>query len=284
MPAIVITMKLPPTPKAAIKRVVALIANMQSGPAVVFRSALTSDCRHLYGFLATQAPAAHFRFEGVVTTALPLFDGVTGAVCLGVAPVGPGAVAFPIGVAEPPIEPCLFTLPTVAGFVGAAVEAVAPPITGAGFEAPPIAFCFVLAGPPNAFWAREGQTTPAESAPIDIPSTIILIVRLFFMDAIFLSLGGYQRIRRLTSPAPSSGRSPITSIGGKMLTYLARASRIKRIRPSSDFGANPRSHQLYSPRAQQASRRCLSGCIGRSRLMKTSLVRRTPRDGDVRLQ
>jgi hypothetical protein len=154
----------------------------------------------IYGFLATQAPAAHFRFEDVVTKVLPLFGGVTGAVCLDVAPVGPGAVAFPIGVAVPPIEPCLFTLPTVAGFVGAAVDAVAPPITGAGFEAPPIAFSFVLAGPPSAFWAREGQATLAVSAPIDTPSTIILIVGLFFMDAIFLSLSGYQRIMRDSLP------------------------------------------------------------------------------------
>jgi hypothetical protein len=45
-----------------------------------------------------------------------------------------------------------------------------------------------------------------------------------------------------SSPAASAlaDRSPIASLGGKMLSYIARASRIKRIRSRSDFETNPK--------------------------------------------
>jgi len=45
----------------------------------------------------------------------------------------------------------------------------------------------------------------------------------------------------VVSPLPgvSCGRSLTASVGGKMLSYIARASRIKRSRSRSDFEINP---------------------------------------------
>ena len=47
--------------------------------------------------------------------------------------------------------------------------------------------------------------------------------------------------RRIASLVPdrSSGPSLAVSVGGKMLSYIARASRMRRTRSSSDFETNP---------------------------------------------
>jgi hypothetical protein len=144
--------------------------------------------RRCYGFvpLVMHAPPPHFRFEEVVTAVVLLFGTMTGGLCFAAPAVSP-AVPLPIElpVTAPPAEVGFVTLPTVAGFVTVEAGVAAPPITGAGLEAPPIVFCFVFAGPPSAFWASEGFATDSESAPIDIPSTIVLIMALFFISAIF---------------------------------------------------------------------------------------------------
>ena len=158
-----------------------------------------------YGFvtLATHAPPPHFRFEEVVTTVVALFGALTGGLCFAAAAVSP-AVALPI---EPPFpaptaEAGFVMLPTTAGLVTAGAEMAVPPMTGAGFEAPPIAFCFVLAGPPIPFWAREGRATVSESVPIDMTSTIILIMALFFMAAIL------PVVERISALGPRSLSAP----------------------------------------------------------------------------
>jgi hypothetical protein len=118
-----------------------------------------------------------------------LFGAMSDGVCLAALALCP-AVPLPIElpVAAPLTDIGLVTLPTATGLVTTEVDVAAPPITAAGFEAPPIALCFVLAGPPSAFWARVGRARPTASMPIDITSTVVLIMALFFfMGAIFLS-------------------------------------------------------------------------------------------------
>ena len=121
----------------------------------------------------------------MVTTLAPLFGATTGGLCFAAPAVG-AAAALPIElpVTAPTAEAGFVTPPSVAGFVTAETDAAAPPMTGAGFEAPPIALCFVLTGPPSAFCAREGRATVSATVPIDITSSIILIIVLFFMRAI----------------------------------------------------------------------------------------------------
>lgn len=144
-----------------------------------------------YGFvpLVTHAPAPHFRFE-VVTTVVALFGATTGGLCFVAPAASPGAtLPIELPLTAPTAEAGFVTPPIAAGFATAEAEMAVPPMAGAGFEAPPIALCFVLAGPPSAFCAREGRETVNGSMPIDITSTIILIMVLFFMDAIFLVAG-----------------------------------------------------------------------------------------------
>jgi hypothetical protein len=152
----------------------------------------------IYGFvpLATHAPPPHFRFEEVVTTLAPLFGATTGGLCLA-APAVSAAVPLPIELplAAPTAGAGFVTPPPTAGLVTAEADAAVPPMTGAGFEAPPIALCFVLAGPPSAFWAREGLATVSETVPIEIASTIILIMVLFFMNAIYRLAGRISTVR-----------------------------------------------------------------------------------------
>jgi hypothetical protein len=109
--------------------------------------------------LATQAPAAHFKVEDVVTTVPPLFGVTTGGFCFVAPTVEPGIVALPVepGVAVPPTEPCFVTPTTEICFVVLPTETclVAPPITGPGDAAPPTAPCFGFVGPPTAFWAEQ---------------------------------------------------------------------------------------------------------------------------------
>jgi hypothetical protein len=140
-----------------------------------------------YGFapLVTHAPAPHFRFGEVVTTVVALFGATTVGLCFAAPAAGP-TVPLPIElpVTAPPAEAGFVTPPSAAGFVAAEAEMAVPPMAGAGFEAPPIALCFVLAGPPSAFWAAEGHATVSASVPTDTTRTIILIMVLFFMDAI----------------------------------------------------------------------------------------------------
>lgn len=49
------------------------------------------------------------------------------------------------------------------------------------------------------------------------------------------------------SPARSCGRSPTASVGGKMLSYIARASRMRRSRSSSDFVTNSMISPISAP-------------------------------------
>jgi hypothetical protein len=136
-----------------------------------------------YGFpLATQTPPPHFRLEGMVTSGLPLLGGPTGGFCLAVPSVEPGVAALPVTpVVVLGSEPGLGGLPIVGGFVTEA-DVVAPPIAVAGLEAPPIAFGFVFAGPPSAFCAKVGCAALTASAPIEMPSSKMLVVVRFFID------------------------------------------------------------------------------------------------------
>ena len=156
-----------------------------------------SDSRPCYGFpLATHAPPPHFRFEGVVTTLVPFFGVTTGGVGFAAPTVRPG-VTLPIElpVTLPPAEVGLFTPPTAAGFVTVGADVVAPPIAGAGFEAPPITFCFVLAGPPTAFWASEGWETAVVNTPSDVTRNVTLNIALHFMTQPFVPSGDRQYLR-----------------------------------------------------------------------------------------
>jgi hypothetical protein len=123
----------------------------------------------------------------VVTTLVPLFGATGDGVCfaaLALCPAVPPPIELP--VTAPPAGVGFVTLPTAAGFVTTEVDEAVPPMTGAGFDAPPIAPCFVLAGPPSAFWAREGGAKVAASMPVDTTSNIVLImVQFFFIGAIF---------------------------------------------------------------------------------------------------
>jgi hypothetical protein len=83
----------------------------------------------------------------------------------------------------PPADIGFVTPPAAAGFVAV------PPIEGAGFEAPPIALCLVLAGPPSAFWAEEGWETAVVNTPSDVTSNVTLNIALRFMDAILRAIG-----------------------------------------------------------------------------------------------
>jgi hypothetical protein len=145
-----------------------------------------------YGFvpLATQAPPPHFRFEEVVTTLVPLLGAMTDGFCFAAPALSP-AVPLPLElpVTTPPAEVGLVTPPTTAGFVIVEADVAVPPMTGAGFDAPPIALCLVLAGPPSAFCAREGRATVSPSVAIDTTSTVVLIMVLFFMGATFAVAG-----------------------------------------------------------------------------------------------
>jgi len=108
-----------------------------------------------------------------------LFGGTIGGFCLA-APADIPAVPLPIELpaTAPPADIGFVTPPAAAGFVAV------PPIEGAGFEAPPIALCLVLAGPPSAFWAEEGWETAVVNTPSDVTSNVTLNIALRFMDAI----------------------------------------------------------------------------------------------------
>jgi hypothetical protein len=133
----------------------------------------------------------------MVTSGLPLLGGPTGGFCLAVPSVEPGVAALPVTpVVVLGSEPGLGGLPIVGGFVTEA-DVVAPPIAGAGLEAPPIAFGFVFAGPPSAFCAKVGCATLTASAPIEMPSSKMLVVVRFFIDCeSFCRRAGYRRIMR----------------------------------------------------------------------------------------
>jgi hypothetical protein len=134
--------------------------------------------------LVTHAPPPHFRFEEVVITVVPFFGATTGGVCLA-EPADSPAVPFPIElpVTAPPAEISFVTPPTAAGFVTVEADMAVPPMTGAGFEAPPIVLCFVFAGPPIAFWASKEWETAVVNTPSDMTSNVTLNIALLFMDA-----------------------------------------------------------------------------------------------------
>ena len=96
-------------------------------------------------------------------------------------------------------------------------DVVAPPITGAGFDAPPIALCFGLAGPPSAFWASEGWETPVVNTPSDVTSNVTLNIALLFMDAPLRAIGGPA----IPSPNMRSRRHLIQYPGLRKCEYCA---------------------------------------------------------------